>query len=110
MLDLHLHPALDADVGAHRKLDRILAQLAALAAQDTQIMANESDLQTDLDAIKTGVDTVLASQVAQAALIAALKAQLAAGTPVSQDQLEILDAEAKAIVATLTPLATPPVV
>jgi hypothetical protein len=86
---------------ADRKLDQILAHLE-------RITMNEQDLQTDLDAIKAGVATVLAAQTAQAATIADLKAQLAAGTPVSQAQLDALDAEAKAIVTSLTPLAAPP--
>ena len=70
-------------------------------------MSAEADLQTDLDAIQAGVARSLAAQTAQAATIADLRAQLAAGTPVSQAQLDSLDAEAKAIVATLTPLAPP---
>lgn len=68
-------------------------------------MSAEQDLQNDLDAIQTGVAAVLTAQTAQAKTIADLKAQLAAGTPVSQAQLDALDVEAKAIVATLTPLA-----
>ncbi len=68
-------------------------------------MSKVSDLQADLDTIKQGVADVLAAQTAQAATIADLKAQLAAGTPVSQEQLDALDAEAKNIVAALTPLA-----
>ncbi len=67
-------------------------------------MSKEADLQTDLDAIKTGVATLLTAAIANAATIADLKAQLAAGTPVSQEQLDALEAEAKAIVASLTPM------
>lgn len=84
----------------------LLAQILTTVHQlGASIMASEKDLQADLDAIQSGVTAVLAAQTAQAATIADLKAQLAAGTPVSQAQLDALDAEAKSIVAALTPLA-----
>jgi septal ring factor EnvC (AmiA/AmiB activator) len=89
---------------ADRKLDQILAQLATIVAKENQIMSTEQDLQDDLDTIKAGVSGLLTAATANAATIADLKAQLAAGTPVSQAQLDALDTQAKAIVATLTPL------
>jgi ankyrin repeat protein len=95
----------DADSGsADRKLDHILAQLATIVAKENLIMSTEQDLQDDLDTIKSGVAGLLTAATANAATIADLKAQLAAGTPVSQAQLDALDMQAKAIVATLTPL------
>lgn len=95
------------DVGS-TQLDRLERILETLLTKVTTLMSSETDLQADLDAIKAGVATVLASLTAQAATIASLTSQLAAGTPVSQAQLDALDLEAKAIVATLTPIATPP--
>jgi hypothetical protein len=97
------------DHADHREsLDHALLQsLHALHRKVDQLMSAESDLQTDLDAIRAAVVLVLAQQTAQASTIADLKAQLAAGTPVSQAQLDALDTEAKAIVAALTPIAPP---
>jgi hypothetical protein len=89
------------------QLTRIEAKLDQVLTKEGTILMNESDLQTDLDAIKAGVAATLTQVTAQAATIASLTAQLAAGTPVTQAQLDALDAEAKAIVASLTPLAPP---
>ena len=75
------------------------------------IMASIQDLQADLgaakasvDGLSSGMDDVLAKvgdiknqNLAQQAQIAALQAQLAAGSPVSQADLDALDAQAKAI-------------
>lgn len=87
------------------RLTRIEQQLDLLLQKVEALMVDENTLQTDLDAIKAGVATVLAALAAQATTITALQTQLAAGTPVSQAQLDALDVEAKAIVASLTPLA-----
>lgn len=62
-------------------------------------MADEATLQADLDAIKSLVTTKID---ALNATIATLKDQIAAGSPVSQAQLDSLDAEAKDIVAKLS--------
>ena len=70
-------------------------------------MSTVQELQADLDTIKSGVAEVLVKVQAQADQIAALTAGQAAGSPVTQQQLDDLDAEAKAIVASLTPLAPP---
>jgi hypothetical protein len=71
------------------------------------IMASEQDLQNDLDAIKAGVDAAVAAAANQSKVIADLTAQLAAGSPVTQAQLDALDTEAKGIVTALTPPAPP---
>lgn len=106
---MHVHHYLHLDLGggADSKLDQILAHLQDITSKEQIIMSKETDLKADLDAVQAGVTSVLAAQTAQAATIADLKNQLAAGTPVTQQQLDDLDAEAKAIVASLTPLATP---
>lgn len=62
----------------------------------------EKDLQAALDTIKNGVSDVVNRLTAQAAKIADLTAQVAAGTPVTQDQLDALTAEANEIAAVLT--------
>jgi hypothetical protein len=68
-------------------------------------MATQQELSDELDAIKTAVDAVKVTGAEQVALIAALKAQIDAGTPVSQDQLDALDAKADSILAALAPTA-----
>lgn len=65
----------------------------------------ETDLQTDLDDIKASVTNIATLQAAQAKTIADLQAQVAAGTPVTQDQLDALVAEADAIKTALAPFA-----
>jgi hypothetical protein len=94
------------DVTHAAQLNRIEAKLDQALTKEGTILMNESDLQADLDAIKAGVAATLTAQQAQAATIADLKAQLANGTPVTQAQLDALDAEAKAIVVSLTPLSS----
>jgi hypothetical protein len=74
------------------QLTQIEAKLDLLLTKVGSLMSVETDLQADMDAIKAGVATVLAAQQAQAATIAQLTAQLAAGTPVTQAQLDALDA------------------
>lgn len=68
-------------------------------------MAKFQEVSDELDAIKTAVDAVKVTADLQVAEIADLKAQLAAGTPVSQEQLDSLDAKADSILDTLTPSA-----
>lgn len=64
----------------------IHSTLARIEGKVDNLMVSENDLQTDMDAIKALVQK-------QADTIA----QLVAGQPVSQAQLDALDAEAKAI-------------
>jgi hypothetical protein len=97
-----------------RKADAILSSLAEPAARVTadarlnssrmrpnHMPATVQELSGELDAIKTAVDAVKVTLQAQIDEIAALKAQLAAGTPVSQEQLDALDAQADSILAAL---------
>lgn len=103
LLDVHLdavHVHLDPAGRADPRLDRILAQLESL-------MASNADLKADLDDIKAGVAAVSTQLTAQAQSIADLKAQLAAGSPITQADLDALDAEAKEIRGALDPLVAP---
>jgi hypothetical protein len=84
----------------------ILSLLLALLVKVNRLMAKEQDLQDALDQIKAGVAAVAAKLAAQAQMIADLQAQVAAGTPVTQDQLDALKAEADTIVTALAPLTT----
>jgi chromosome segregation ATPase len=87
---------------ADGKLDRILAHLEGL-------MATQADLKKELDTIKDGVANLLTKATANAQTIAELQAQVADGSPVTQQQLDDLSTEAQGIVDTLTPLAPPAV-
>jgi|KBSSwiStaDraftv2_1062776.scaffolds.fasta_scaffold145942_2 hypothetical protein len=112
-VDLHHHwPDRPLDVHVHlhdessgrvilEKLDQLLTLVRAVQAQGMTLMATQQELSDELDAIKTAVDEVKATGQAQVAEIAALKAQIAAGTPVSQEQLDSLDAKADSILASL---------
>lgn len=73
-----------------------------------KVMVSEQQLQTSLDAIKAGVTTVVASLSAQAQTIKDLQAQIAAGTPVTQDQLDALGSEAQGIADALAAAIAPP--
>ncbi len=64
-------------------------------------MATVRQLQDDLDAIQADVATVKDQLAVQATTIQELQDQLANGTPVSQDQLDALSAEAAGIRHTL---------
>lgn len=100
-IDIYHHINVSVDVD--RTLAEILTHVRAIQAQGDQIMATEQELKADLDTIQTGVATVIAKVTAQAQTIADLQAQIAAGTPVTQSQLDELKTEADAIVAALTP-------
>jgi uncharacterized coiled-coil protein SlyX len=67
-------------------------------------MSTEAQLQTSLDAIKAAVAAVAEKIAAQAKTIADLSAQIAAGTPVTQAQLDALTTEAQDIATSLSAL------
>ena len=64
-------------------------------------MATVQELSDELDAIKSAVDAVKATVAQQIQQIADLQAQIVAGTPVTQAQLDELDAKADSIIADL---------
>ncbi len=70
-------------------------------------MATFKETKEDLDDIKTAVAALPAKFDDLKAQIAALKAQIEAGTPVSQADLDALDAEAEEIKASLAALSAP---
>ncbi len=84
----------------------IVWRLSQLAHLGETLMKTEANLQAALDDIQADINNIVARLKTQADTIAALQAQNAAGTPVSQEQLDALTAEAAAIHATLAPLAT----
>lgn len=102
-IDVHHHFDHEDAVSVHGILAKILTRLQTLEQQGLSIMATQQELSDELDQIKTAVDIVKAASVDQIAQIAALTAQLAAGTPVTQDQLDALDAKADSILVALGP-------
>lgn len=74
-----------------KRLDYIEMDLASILEQGEEILAKEIDLENDLQAVADGV-AVLAQEIAD------LKN---ATSPVTQEQLDALDAKAQAIVAAI---------
>jgi archaellum component FlaC len=84
--------------------ESIEQKLDMLLFQGGKVMATVQELSDELDQIKAAVDGVKATVQTQIDEIAKLKAQLEAGTgPVTQAQLDELDAKADSILAALTP-------
>jgi hypothetical protein len=75
----------------------VTRQLALIVTNQEKMMATEASLQTDLDALKTAVQSYVTT--AQATITA-----LQNGT-VTQTQLDALDAETQGITALVTPAA-----
>jgi hypothetical protein len=102
LLDLCLHSitllalglVIHLECALHRKVDCLISK--------------QEDLKADLDAIKTDADALVTLVANQNAQIAALSAQVAAGTPVTQAQLDALTSEAQGVLDELSPLVTPP--
>jgi len=84
-----------------RRLNTLVTLSRAIQAQGSAIMATVNELSSELTAIKTAVDEVKRIDLEQIAEIQALKDQIAAGTPVTQEQLDSLDAQADSILAAL---------
>ena len=64
-------------------------------------MAKVDELEAKLDAIPTILDAIVADEQVLKDEIQALKDQLAAGTPVTQEQLDSLDAKAAGVLSRL---------
>ena len=62
-------------------------------------MSSVDELSAKLDAIPPVLDAIQADEEAQKVEIQALKDQIAAGTPVTQEQLDSLNAKADAVLA-----------
>jgi len=73
--------------------------LAEIKKQGEKIMSSVDELNAKLDAIPPVLDAIQADEEAQKVEIQALKDQIAAGTPVTQEQLDSLNAKADAVLA-----------
>jgi hypothetical protein len=93
-------PVLTAILATQLRLDSKLATLQILMEKS---LSTEAELQDDLDKISTAIVKVATLVTTQAATIADLQAQLKAGSPVTQQQLDSLKTQADGIVAALPP-------
>ena len=80
-------------------LTEISVAVKSVSEKMEVLMADVASLSAKLDAIGPVLDAVAADEQAQKDMIQSLKDQIAAGTPVSQAQLDELDAKAGAILA-----------
>lgn len=78
-------------------IDEIIRLQYLILGGIIKIMATEQDLQDSLNVINNGIQILAAKFADQSAQIAALKDQIAQGTPVSQAQLDNLESNAQAI-------------
>lgn len=98
------------DALAHETRCRHLSDrqlLLIILRNQEQIMSTEQDLQTSLDGIQTDVATISTTIAGLQQSIADLTAQLAAGSPVSQAQLDALATEAASAKTALDAIAAP---
>ena len=100
-IDLHIHH--EENDTTHKLLLHISKLVETIFKQGESIMASFQEVSDELDAIKTAVDAVKELGKQQIAEIQALKDQLAAGSPVTQEQLDSLDTKADSILAELAP-------
>lgn len=100
-LDVYVH------VDDSAILTQILDRLTAIELKETAIMSLEQDLQNNLDAIKTNLVGIAGKFGDLNQKIVDLQAQVAAGTPVSQEQLDALVSESGDLASQTTALATP---
>lgn len=94
--------------GTPMKLQRIEASLAELHRKVDLVMAKVKDVETLLDQVNTVTNTIAAKVTAEQAEIAALKAQIATGTPVSQEQLDAIAARLGTVATSLEAIAADP--
>jgi predicted nucleic acid-binding Zn-ribbon protein len=89
--------ALFKRVDALENLFRIDGLLQDILRKEEMIMATAQGLDAKLDAMNPKLDAIAADAQAQKVEIQALKDQIAAGTPVTQEQLDSLDAKADSV-------------
>jgi hypothetical protein len=62
-------------------------------------MATPAEIKASLDTVGTGLDNIVADETKQAQMIADLQAQLAAGNPITPEDLQALADQAAALAA-----------
>ena len=96
-MDVHLYLHIEDTPALTEKLDVILSRLGTLQSLERHIMASIKTVEALVADLKSNTDAVAAKIDAQTQAIADLKAQIAAGTPVTQEQLDALSAELQPI-------------
>jgi septal ring factor EnvC (AmiA/AmiB activator) len=89
-LDIHLYVHQHEDTRVHEQLDRLIHAVDALAAQERHMANDIQSIKQLVTEINDETNTVAARIDAQSAAIQALKDQIAAGTPVSQADLDAI--------------------
>jgi len=84
-----------------KTLAEILSTVRQIELQGDLIMATQQQLSDKLDAIPPILDAIVADEQVLKDEIQALKDQLAAGTPVTQEQLDSLDTKAAGVLSRL---------
>lgn len=107
-MDVHLYLHIEDSRATTQTLQQILDQLGTLAAQERHLMKTVSDVQQLVTDLKTNTDAVAAKVDAQTQAIADLKAQIAAGSPVTQEQLDAIAAGLQPISDHLKAMGTDP--
>lgn len=87
---------------------RLEASVKLLHEKVDRIMAKITDVNTLLDELNTATNDVAADVTAERAELKALREQIAAGTPVSQEQLDAVASRLGSTVARLQALAADP--
>lgn len=89
------------DYWTNKLLTEILQTVRRIDRKVGALMATVGELQTKLDAIPPILDAIVADEQALKDMIQALQDQIAAGTPVTQAQLDELDAKADSVLQRL---------
>jgi len=82
-------------------------QVDEIKRKEEKLMASVEELQTTLDGIAADAAIIVQTEAEQLATIAALKEQIASGTPVSQEQLDAMAVKAQGIKEKLDAIAAP---
>lgn len=96
------------DPSVNRKLDEIIARLRAIQGQEMGIMTTVKDTQQFIVDLNDETNALSVKLDGNTATINALKAQVAAGVPVSQEQLDAINAGLAPISARLKALGSDP--
>lgn len=105
-----LETQMDDQHSLESRVRAVEAKLEKLMATVADLQADVAQLQTDAASMVTALSTVQTENASLQTQITALQAQIAAGSPVTQSQLDALDASVKTIDGTITAAlpVTPP--
>ena len=107
-IDHHVYIHAHADESAHRMLEQILARLGAIERQEIRIMTDVAGVKQIVSDMNDETNTIAAKVDAQNVKIDELKAQVAAGGTVSQQDLDDIGAGLTGISARLKTIGSDP--